>query len=123
MIAQHAFTADHSVDRRAVFGLDRAAPLSAALIAAAVAVGRMPGEPDRIIEPAPPRGWFDELLRGRRPSPLADPRLEVLRAISASLARRPSEFPADLVAAADRSGWTLHDLWRFFPAAFVQGAA
>jgi hypothetical protein len=46
---------------------------------------------------------------------LADPRLEVLRAISASLSRGMAQIGDDLLAAAYRAGWTSHDLRRAFP--------
>lgn len=94
---------------------DDNAPLAASLIEAAVAIGRMPGEAPLVLPSS--RTWkpWELLARVRRPTPLADPRLEVLRAISASLARGVAEISVELVVAASRAGWTLDDLNRTFP--------
>lgn len=123
MIPLHPLIAERTVDRRSVFGPDFATPLSRNLIAAAVAVGQMPGEPARLLEATRSRGWLHDLFRLRRPTPLADPRLEVLRAISASLVKRPSEIPANLVCAANQAGWSISDLRRLFPAASIGSPA
>lgn len=86
-----------------------------ALIAAAVAAGRLPGEPPVILRPSTQPSWLMRVVGTRRRGPLADPRLEVLRAISASLSRGMAQIGDDLLAAAYRAGWTFHDLRRAFP--------
>lgn len=123
MIPLHPLIAERTVDRRSVFDPECAAPLSPTLIAAAVAVGQLPGEPARVIEASRSRGWLHDLFRLRLPTPLADPRLEVLRAISASLVKRPNEIPAHLLSAAIRVGWSIPDLRRLFPAASTGSTA
>lgn len=90
-------------------------PLAASLIEAAVAVGRMPGEAPLVLTATGKRTLWALLFRTRRPTPLADPRLEVLRAISASLARGVAEISVELAAAAGRAGCTPDDLNRTFP--------
>ena len=95
---------------------------SMTLAAAAVAAGRMPGEPATVLAPRPPT-LLARLLGFRPRSPLADPRLEVLRAISATLARGVAQIGADFVVAAQRVGWTVDDLRRTFPGVPIQAPA
>lgn len=85
-----------------------------ALVVAAVAVGRMPGEPARILAPGAPLPLLARLIGARPHLPLADPRLEVLRAISASLAMGAATIGDELLAAALRVDWTKGDLRRAF---------
>lgn len=92
--------------------IDIPPPLTASLIAAALAIGRMPGEPARVLGPPAP---FARIFGTRRPGPLADPRLEVLRAISASRAKGIADISAELATAARRAGWTLDALRHIFP--------
>ena len=90
------------------------------LITAAVAVGRMPGEPATILAAAPAPTLLTRIFGFRRPAPLSDPRLEVLRAISASLTKGVAQIGEDLVAAAHRAGWNNDDLHRAFPGVALQ---
>lgn len=85
------------------------------LVAAAVEVGRMPGEPPVILKPALRPSLLARLVGIRPHGPLADPRLEVLRAISASLNRGVVRIGGDLLAAAYEVGWTADDLRHLFP--------
>lgn len=87
------------------------------LVAAAIAIGRMPGEPPRIL-PAP-RGWLAWIIGSRVRRPLADPALEVARAISASLARGEAMIRRELMVAAEGAGWSRVDLRRAFPGASI----
>jgi hypothetical protein len=96
--------------------------LAPALIAAAVAIGRLPGEPAIIIDPIVRPGIVSHLFGLRTRRPLSDPRLEILRAISASLARGVARIGADLVAAAHRRGWSDDDLRRAFPGVALEAA-
>lgn len=90
------------------------------LVAAAIAIGRMPGEPPAIL---PVRhGWLAWMIGVRGRLPLADPRLEVLRAISASLARGERAIRTELLVAAEQAGWSRADLRRAFPDAPMFGA-
>ncbi|PCD04308.1 hypothetical protein COC42_08505 [Sphingomonas spermidinifaciens] len=90
-------------------------PLIAAAIAIAIAIGRMPGEPPKIL-PAMQRVSLIAWLAGTRSRrPLADPQLEVVRAISASLARGASAIRHDLLTAVLLAGWTIEDLRLAFP--------
>ena len=93
------------------------------LVAAAIAIGRMPGEPAAIVDsrqhPAPLTFLFGRKTRG----PLADPRLEVIRAISASVTRGIGTIRADLIVAAANAGWTLDDLSLLFPAVSLRAAS
>jgi hypothetical protein len=59
--------------------------MGSARIAAAVAAGRMPGEPAIILHPRLRPSPLARLVGMRQHRPLADPRLEILRAISAAL--------------------------------------
>jgi hypothetical protein len=89
------------------------------LVAAAVETGRLPGEPPVILPPLTRPSLLTRMIGTRRRGPLADPRLEVLRAISASLAKGVAQIGDDLLAAAHRVGWTSDDLRRTFPGALV----
>jgi hypothetical protein len=91
--------------------------LNMPLVAVAVAAGRMPNEPATILDPAARPTFIARLFGFRRYRPLADPRLEVLRAISASLTRGVARISEDLLEAAHRVGWTDDDLRRVFPEA------
>ena len=93
--------------------------VSAILIAAAVAAGRLPGEPAMILPKPTGPSLLAWLIGARRRGPLADPRLEVLRAISASLANGVAQIAGELLAAAHRVGWTADDLRRTFPGVVV----
>ncbi|KTF68290.1 hypothetical protein ATB93_14925 [Sphingomonas sp. WG] len=55
------------------------------------------------------------ILGAKAHCPLADPRLEVLRAISASLARGAGAIGRELMAAAQDVGWSIGDLGKAFP--------
>lgn len=88
---------------------------SQSLVAAAVAIGRLPGEPAEILASVAQPNLLAILFGTRRRGPLADPRLEVLRAISASLSRGAAAIRRDLVVAASQVGWTTDDLRRTFP--------
>ncbi|MHA6767110.1 hypothetical protein [Sphingobium ummariense] len=88
---------------------------AASLIAAAVAVGRMPGEPATVIDPEVRPSLFARLFGGPTRAALANPRLEVVRAISASLARGATDVRADLLAAAQKVGLTADELRQTFP--------
>jgi hypothetical protein len=96
---------------------------SPALVAAAIAVGRLPGEPAAILEVRTRPQLLSSLFGLRTRRPLSDPRLEILRAISASLTRGVARIGADLVAAAHRTGWTDDDLRRTFPGIALDPAA
>jgi hypothetical protein len=86
------------------------------LVAAAIAIGRMPGEP-AVVLTARQRPHLLSIIFGRRAwVPLADPRLEVIRAISASLSRGIDAIRADLIADAVKAGWSRSDLSVLFPA-------
>ena len=95
---------------------------SATLIAAAVATGRMPGEPSTVLQPQARRPILARLFGSQVKGPLADPRLEVLRAISASLSNGEAQIRRDLVAAAYRVGWTPDDLGATFPGVRLEQA-
>lgn len=85
------------------------------LVAAAIAIGRMPGEPAAVL-PVRQRPHLASVIFGRKiRSPLADPRLEVIRAISAWLASGFDTIRADLVAEAAEVGWSPGDLSILFP--------
>jgi hypothetical protein len=62
---------------------------------------------------------FAHIFGTRVRGPLADPRLEVLRAISASLAKGVVSIGGDLLDAARRAGWTADDLLSTFPGAVL----
>lgn len=83
------------------------------LAATAIAIGRLPGEPPAILPHR--RGWLSRIAGLRVRRPLADPRLEILRAISASLTRGDAAGRRVLVAAAMQAGWSRGDLCRVFP--------
>ena len=86
------------------------------LVAAAIAIGRLPGEP-AVVLAARRRPDLLSFIFGRRARvPLADPRLEVIRAISASLSRGFDTIRADLIADAAKAGWSRSDLSMLFPA-------
>lgn len=85
------------------------------LIAAAAAVGKLPGEPAFVLVPPARPSIFRRLFGDQTHSPLADPRLEVVRAISASLSRGVAQVRGDLLAAAYRVGLTPDELGRAFP--------
>lgn len=93
---------------------------AASPVAAAVALGRMPGEPANILKPGRPRSLIARLFGAKAYNPLANPRLEVVRAISASLTRGAMRIDAELVAAARRAGWTTEDLGKTFPGVPMQ---
>jgi hypothetical protein len=80
------------------------------LLAAAVIVGRMPGEPPTVLTPRIRPSLLDWLIGTPVRTPLADPALEVVRAISASLASGATTIRRDLLAAAYRAGLTAKDL-------------
>lgn len=86
------------------------------LIAAAIAIGRMPGEPAAVLYAKQRLRLLADLVGSKAHASLADPRLEVIRAISASLTRGIGVIRADLVAAAANVGWTRDDLSLMFPA-------
>lgn len=86
-----------------------------ALVATAVALGRIPGEPAHVLKVQRQPGLLARLFHKQAHSPLADPRLEVMRAISASLSRGMAQIGEELVAAAHRAGWSSDDLRQTFP--------
>lgn len=88
----------------------------AALVRAAIAIGRLPGEPATVLHPGKRRFLLALLLGRKSHGPLADPRLEVIRAISASLSRGVGTIRRDLIAAAAKAGWSRDDLSLMFPA-------
>lgn len=88
---------------------------TASLVAAAIAIGRLRGEPGTVLRQETRPSILSRLLGSRVKGPLADPRLEVIRAISASLAHDSAHIRGDLAAAAYRVGWTPDDLGRTFP--------
>ncbi|MBB5712947.1 hypothetical protein [Sphingomonas xinjiangensis] len=93
------------------------------LVAAAIEIGRMPGEPAAVL-PARQRPLLLGYLFGRKTHrPLADPRLEVIRAISASLTRGIDTIRADLITAAAKVGWSRNDLSLMFPAVSLRVAS
>jgi hypothetical protein len=92
------------------------------LVAAAIAIGRMPGEPATILRANPRPHLLAYLLGVKTHGPLADPRLEVIRAISASLSRGINTIRADLVTAAANVGWSRDDLSLLFPTASLRAA-
>lgn len=93
------------------------------LVAAAIAIGRMPGEPAVVLR-AGQRPLLLALLFGRRRhGPLADPRLEVIRAISAALSRGVDTVRADLITDAAKAGWSRNDLVSMFPTLPVRAAS
>lgn len=85
------------------------------ILAAAVAAGRLPGEPAKVLRPSARRSALTWVLGRPVHSPLADPRLEVVRAISASLARGLGHIRADLAAAAEGAGLTSEEIGLAFP--------
>ena len=87
----------------------------ASLVAAAMAIGRLPGEPASVLPPPGRRRLLARLLGIRPRSALADPRLEVIRAISAALASGATPVRGELVAAAFNAGWSLDELRRALP--------
>lgn len=87
------------------------------LDAVAVNLGRLPKEPDRVIKARPRHDFIDWISGRQRPRPLADGRLEVLRAISASLQRRPGIIREDLYRTACEAGVTADELRLIFPTA------
>jgi hypothetical protein len=91
------------------------------LIIAAVAAGRLPGEPAIVLTSRGRRPLLARLFGSRVRSPLADPRLEVVRAISASLSTGMGIIRADLLAAADHVGLNRDDLCRAFPGIAIAG--
>jgi hypothetical protein len=91
-----------------------------AMLLAAAAAGRAPGEAAVILPPQRRRTLLARLVGMRMRSPLADPRLEVVRAISASLRKGAAHIRADLIAAADHVGLTPLDLSRTFPGVAVE---
>lgn len=93
------------------------------LVAAAIAVGRMPGEPADVLHARQRPRFLAYLFGSKAHGPLADPRLEVIRAISASLSHGIGSMRADLVAAAVRVGWTQDDLSLMFPAVSQRAAS
>lgn len=99
------------------------AGLSASLVAAAVATGRLPGEPASVLQPGARRSILARLFSSHVKCPLADPRLEVLRAISASLSNGEAHISRDHAAAAYRVGWTPDDLGNVFPGARLEQAS
>lgn len=92
-------------------------PRLRSLVAAAIAIGRMPGEPAAVLHAVKRHGLLANLFGGKGHGPLADPRLEVVRAISASLSRGVGAIRGDLVSAAVKVGWSGDDLGEMFPAA------
>ena len=93
------------------------------LVAAAIAIGRMPGEPAVVLR-AGQRPRLLALLFGRKKhGPLADPRLEVIRAISAALSRGGDTIRADLITDAAKAGWSRNDLVSMFPTLSVRAAS
>jgi hypothetical protein len=93
----------------------------ARLIQAAIKAGRMRGEPAVILKPRASRSFLTRMLGARVPGPLADPRLEVLRAISAALAGGIAQIGGELAVAAKQVGWTPEDLRRIFPGVVIRG--
>ncbi len=93
---------------------------TASLVAMAVAIGRLRGEPATVLQPGTRQSIFARLLGSRTNAPLADPRLEVIRAISAFLTHGGAHIRSDLTAAAYRVGWTPDDLDRTFPGACIE---
>ena len=88
---------------------------AAHLLSAAVSVGRLPGEPATILPPRTRPSLMALLVGAPVHTPLADPALEVVRAISASLARGAATIRRDLLLAAHRAGLTPNDLGFAFP--------
>jgi hypothetical protein len=83
----------------------------------------MPGEPATVIHVRQRTRFFAYLFGQKTHGPLADPRLEVIRAISASLTRGIGSIGADLIAAAAKVGWTRDDLSVMFPAVSLRAAS
>lgn len=96
------------------------ARLTASLVAMAIAIGRLRGEPGTVLQPGRRRSIFARLLGSRAKAPLADPRLEVIRAISAFLTNGGAHIRSDLTAAAYRVGWTPDDLGTTFPGVCIE---
>jgi hypothetical protein len=88
---------------------------SVPILVAAVAVGRLPGEPPTILEPRGKPSVLASLFRRTTRTPLSDPALEVVRAISASLANGAATIRGDLLSAAFRAGLTSGHLRTAFP--------
>jgi hypothetical protein len=93
---------------------------TASLVAAAVAIGRLRGEPDTVLQPGRRQSILGRLFGSRTRVPLADPRLEVIRAISAFLTNGGAHIRCDLTVAAWRVGWTPDDLGRTFPGVRIE---
>lgn len=92
------------------------APLAPpSLVATAIGIGRMAGEPASVLSAERRTRRLAWLFGRTKRSPLADPRLEVIRAISAWLARGNGAIRSDLVAAAAHAGWSRNDLRSIFP--------
>jgi hypothetical protein len=85
------------------------------VLVAAVAVGRLPGEPPTILEPRDKQSLLASLIGRTTRTPLSDPALEVVRAISASLANGAATIRGDLLTAAFRAGLTSGHLRTAFP--------
>lgn len=88
---------------------------SISVLVAAVAVGRLPGEPPTILEHRDKRSVLASLFGRTTRTPLSDPALEVVRAISASLANGAATVRGDLLSAAFRAGLTSGHLRTAFP--------
>lgn len=96
---------------------DSSSPLTpSSLVATAIGIGRMAGEPASVLHTGRGTRLLAWLSGRRNHGPLADPRLEVVRAISAWLACGNNAIRGDLVAAAMSVGWSRDDLYSFFPA-------
>lgn len=86
-----------------------------ARIRQAIELGRRAGEPAHIIPQTGSRGLTGWILNNQRKRPLADPRLEVIRALSSVLDKAPKTIDRALTDAMQQVGWKLADLQLFFP--------
>lgn len=97
--------------------IDSSVPFTpSSLVTTAIEIGRLAGEPAAILHEGRSTRLLAWLFGRRDHGPLADSRLEVVRAISAWLARGNGAIRGDLVAAAMSAGWSQDDLSSFFPA-------
>lgn len=90
------------------------------LVSTAMAIGRMPGEPAAVLRAGQRPRLLTRIFGRKIHGPLADPRLEVIRAISASLSRGIGTIRADLITAAAKVGWSREDLSCMFPAILLR---
>jgi hypothetical protein len=93
------------------------------LVTAAIAIGRMPGEPAVVLRGVQRPHLLTYIFGKKIHAPLADPRLEVIRAISASLSRGIGTIRSDLITAAAKVGWSSEDLSCMFRAVLLRAAS